>query len=605
MKKFLFIAILQLATGAAVAQVTTRQSIEESQPGWYTVYHYTGAKESKKMDDRIFSIAQSSLCDSFVNWIQASYIPKAGVGDVKRIHFPKASPYSPYNLAWPQGTGAIAYVWDVSYNSKGKLEAISETITPWSIQANGVPGWPIRDLSTARQYYFTMPGFQGHEDVMKEQDLSKVSALKPYISFWVKNVESGGGEEYVLLCRGNISPFIKVSKGEYLQLLETAIPNAYQKEKESIYEKNKGDQKGIDYFMKYLDEKNIKRMVCLKNNKEKYKDRLSETAETFAAQPDIMLENYPDVFEGSGGSAHKYPVYTIAPGMYELCKKDKPQWILISWTWSPSSPKDKYMHESIVGNFNFDYVYNFFFDPEKVKGIAYKPKHSPTEKESIVIVEKSETGKKAALDKSTYFFEDFSTTPIGKKPVGWYAKASGAGVQPVVTTIDGISGNWARIEGNTLIPNGLNKPLPTDFTLTYDVIVPENFTWGAKGLVFILAKEKTEGMREAFVRVKLRPGSGGGNGQGELETLFPTGYANGTKYYDVKGFSNNKKINRTQVSIKKKGESLQLFIDGGLVVEHIKGMPADMVFNALSFDMANSDGETEKYFISNIKITRD
>jgi len=100
----------------------------------------------------------------------------------------------------------------VSYNSKGKLEAIPETITPWAIQANGVPGWPIRDLSTARQYYFTMPGFQGHEDVMKEQDLSKVSALKPYISFWVKNVESGGGEEYVLLCRGNISPFIKVSK---------------------------------------------------------------------------------------------------------------------------------------------------------------------------------------------------------------------------------------------------------------------------------------------------------------------------------------------------------------------------------------------------------
>ena len=112
-------------------------------------------------------------------------------------------------------------------------------------------------------------------------------------------------------------------------------------------------------------------------------------------------------------------------------------------------------------------------------------------------------------------------------------------------------------------------------------------------------------MREAFIRVKVRPGSGGGNGQGELETLFPPGYANGTKYYDVKGFSNNKKINRTQVSIKKKGEALQLFIDGGLTVEHIKGMPADMVFNALSFDMSNSDGETEKYFISNIKITKD
>ena len=53
MKNFFLISILQLATGAAFAQVTTRQSIEESQPGWYTVYHYTGAKESKKMDQLI------------------------------------------------------------------------------------------------------------------------------------------------------------------------------------------------------------------------------------------------------------------------------------------------------------------------------------------------------------------------------------------------------------------------------------------------------------------------------------------------------------------------------------------------------------------------
>ena len=76
-------------------------------------------------------------------------------------------------------------------------------------------------------------------------------------------------------------------------------------------------------------------LVCLKNNQEKYKSRLSETAVVFAAQPDIMLENYPDVFEGRWRKSAKYPVYTIDPGMFELCKKDKPQWILVSWTWSP------------------------------------------------------------------------------------------------------------------------------------------------------------------------------------------------------------------------------------------------------------------------------
>ena len=598
------VAILLMRGGPAFTQVTTQQSIDESELGWHKVYHYKGAKEIKKMDDRVFSIAQLSLCDTFANWIQASYIPRAGIGDVKKKVFPKASPYSPYNLAWPQGYGATSYVWNVTYNSQGKLEYIQETETPWAVEANGMPGWPIRDLSTATHYFFTMPSFEGHDEWKPSQDLSTLAVLKPYIYFWIKNVEAGGGTEYVLLCRDNQSPFIKITKGEYLQLLETAIPTAYQKEKKSIYEKNRDNQKSIDYFMKYLDEKNEKRLVCLKNNKDKYKNRLTETAVVFAAQPDIMLENYPDVFEGNGGTA-RYPVYTIAPGMFELCKKDKPQWILVSWSWSLSSVKEKYMHESIINNFNFDYVYNFFFDPEKVKGLPYQPKHSPSEKVSVVITEKSEAAKKASADKNIYYFEDFSTTGVGKNPIGWYAKASGQGIKSTVTTVDGVVNNWAVIKGNTLTPNNLKKPLPVNFTLSYDLVVPENFTWGAKGLSFTLSKEKTEGVAEAFIRIRVRPGFDGRNGQGELETLFPSGYSNGTKYYELNGFSNNLKLNRLQVTLKKNGEGLLLLMNNKMVIDYPKGMPSGILFNAISFEMSNSDGETEKYYLSNIKITND
>jgi hypothetical protein len=58
-------------------------------------------------------------------------------------------------------------------------------------------------------------------------------------------------------------------------------------------------------------------------------------------------------------------------------------------------------------------------------------------------------------------------------------------------------------------------------------------------------------------------------------------------------------------AIKKSDEVLQIFIDKKMIAEYIKGIPADMKFNALSFDMSNSDGENEKYYISNIKITND
>jgi hypothetical protein len=104
----------------------------------------------------------------------------------------------------------------VKYNSAGELERIPGSEIGWSVEANAVPGWPIRDLCTATRYYFTMPSFSD-EAVKKQQDLSTVEEMKPYITFWIKDVESGGGGEYVLLCKDNKSPFIKITKGEYLQ----------------------------------------------------------------------------------------------------------------------------------------------------------------------------------------------------------------------------------------------------------------------------------------------------------------------------------------------------------------------------------------------------
>ena len=608
MKTISWSLIFLMVSATSLAQVAERKHIEDTEPGWYKVYRFKGAKEPKKMDNRTYSIAQLSLIDSLANWMQASYLPKAGIGDIKKKIFPEVSQYEPYNAALPQGYGAVAYTWNVEYNSEGKLVRIPETETGWAIEANSVPGWPIRDFSTTTEYYFTMPSFNmssNQEEVEKQQDLSNVPNIKPYIHFWIKNIEAGNGTEYVLLCKDNRSPFINVTKGEYLRVLEAAIQRAYDKEKTKIHDRNSGNSpKNIEYFMKYLEEKHAKRLECLKNNKEKYKGRLNEPAATSNAQPTVLLENVVDVFDGNDPKSDKFPVYTVDPSMYELCKKDKPQCILVVWNWHPGDPKEKHMHESIINNFNFDYVYNFFFYPEKVKGQPYKPVRSPFLKDAVVVLKKSETAEKTAVDKSVHFFEDFSTTSVGQKPNGWRARGNGAGVSTTVATLDG-SDKWAMIAGNNLQATSLRKPLPQDFTLSYDVVVPENFTWGTKGLALLLAKEKTEGVSESFIRLKLRPGSGGSNGEAELETKFPPAYANGTKWYVATGFSNNKKVNRINVIIRKNGQALQLLIDKNIVAEYPKVVPADMQFNALSFDMANSGGENDKYYVSNIRITKD
>jgi hypothetical protein len=67
MKKniLLFICSLMLSCGVISARITQQQAIEDSGFGWLKVYNLKGAKENKKIDSRVFIIAQLSVCDSF------------------------------------------------------------------------------------------------------------------------------------------------------------------------------------------------------------------------------------------------------------------------------------------------------------------------------------------------------------------------------------------------------------------------------------------------------------------------------------------------------------------------------------------------------------
>jgi hypothetical protein len=380
MKRLFILNLLGVFVLNSFAQPIPPQSIEDSVIGWMKVYNFKGAKEPLKVDNKLYSAAQLSICDSFANWMQASYIPKGGLGEVRKAVSTKLGLYNQNTAALPQSYGAYTKTYiELKYNSSHKMEPFTNSHLLWRLMANGFYGSPADALCTPGQYYFTLPSFteQGYSGGLdKLYDLSEHPVLKRFPAYFQRNSVTGN-EKMLLLSKENKSPFIKITKGEYLQITEAAITRLYEKEKKRIYETEKGRQRNIDYFMKYLDEKNAKRITCLKNNKEKYKDRLHEAAEIFTTEPDAMLENYPDVFEGNGGSSLKLPVYKIDPVIAGLCKSDRPQWILVSWTASINDPVGKQLHEAVVNTFNFDYVYNFFFDPERVRGKLYKPLSSP------------------------------------------------------------------------------------------------------------------------------------------------------------------------------------------------------------------------------------
>ena len=56
------------------------------------------------------------------------------------------------------------------------------------------------------------------------------------------------------------------------------------------------------------------------------------------------------------------------------------------------------------------------------------------------------------------------------------------------------------------IPQSNQKPFPQDFTLSYELVAAQNFTWGAKGLTVQLSQKSFhQGNAESYLKLKLRP----------------------------------------------------------------------------------------------------
>ncbi len=588
---------------SAQTQPIPKQSIEDQVLGWIRIYNYKGATLPITLDHRVYSPAQLSIAQLFANWMQASYLPKGALGDVLQIRNAKLSPYNQNTAAQPNAYGALAKLYtELKYGVNKKIEPLTSDSFNWGMEANGPYGTPLATISTPERYYLTLPTFEQQgfgPELDKAADVSHHPVLKQFPTLFVRDSRTGN-KRLVVLTKDRRHPFVTITKGEYLQALEAAVARKYSDETQKIARENKGNQKSIDYFMGYLNRYHEQRVAVLRSNKEKYKARLQETAEIWTEEPGVLLENYADVFEGNGGHPRRLPVYTIDPRVVELAKTDAPQWIIMYWTAHLNDPVSLGLHNAILNNVDFQYIYDYFFDPAKVKGQPYKPLRSPSFTEAVVVGKPSEAAAKNAADPGVVFFEDFSSSAVGKKPLNWRSTLDRTGASSVVTELKGLDGHWAAMAGMQVTPTGMKTPLPRDFEVSYDVVAAQNYRWGAKGLTFKLSNT---GGPASFLSVRVRPGFDGRDGEVTIEGQFPgaQGYLSGTKYAGAPGFSNNAVNNRVTVTIKKKGDLLQVFIGQSKVAEYEKGIPPGVQFDAMVFDLQGNTAD-ERMFISNIRI---
>ena len=591
------------------------ESIAHLDIGWMKIATYTKAPIAKQLSHRSYSAKQIGYSQQFVTWMQQSYSPKGCLGDVG--YYQNAIPkHSGTNSAYgniinthldalPHLYGAFAKVYMfLKKDPNGKFVPQTGHSDYWHIEANQLQyiSVPVPFISTPEQYYFVMP--QYHKDAKGDFARYKAGSqlsgfdthknLQAYTHFYVPpKIIGDNGQYVVVMTKNNKLPFEEITIGEFF----------LQAEKQLVFWQ-KAENRSADLMTKA--QKNLARI------KEKYKNRLNDVAKLRSPYGQIGFydfvnasEDHSDMFEHSEEST-TFPILKINKKTLDLCRTDQPQWLVIRWTdGMPNQEYSIHRHESILNNFNFDYVYQYFFGTDKVIE-PYKPLRSPGYKEPIAIEKASGKTIKAGADKNVFFFDDFSISSIGKPANNWDGSLV-KGKKAIVTQLDGNNDKWLEILAHEKVrPKNIQVPFPQNFTLSYELVASQNFTWGARGLTMQLSKETSPGNAESYLILKLRPGFDGRDGEAELETKFPSppGYSNGTKWYVATGFSNNKKNNLITVTIKKKDEKLQVFIDKTKIAEYEKAIPAAHLFNAMSFTSGNA-GENDKFYISNIKITKD
>lgn len=214
MGKDAYVLTIMLAFYAgAAAQNIPPASIEDQVLGWIKPFAAPAVRAPLKIDHRVYSPAQLAIADDFARWIQASCMPKGGLGDLFHEYSSKLDPYNQNTASRPQSYGAYALTYFMlKYDSKKKMVPLSTDGYYFSVMANAVYGVATEALNTPTQYYFTLPsfeeagyGFSPYERML--YDLSTHPRLGKHIHYYQRNSRIGN-QQIVLLSKDRKSPFV-------------------------------------------------------------------------------------------------------------------------------------------------------------------------------------------------------------------------------------------------------------------------------------------------------------------------------------------------------------------------------------------------------------
>lgn len=604
MKIILIISALLLSGAASFSQKVPNPGMTELSEkviGWDKIMKPNGnaATTALTINGNKYSARQLGLIDTFTNWIRKSYIPIGALPQPSRWALPDREAFKEY---LPLGTGVNMLMWVPCYDETGKkiIRAQPASASSISIMTNYIPGKESADwFNTPSQYYFTMY-YDKRGNLLNDEDSKLTAPHLQEITSKIGNymVYFTGRIVNVILMPGKELPIVQITIGEVLTQGESAVKRAFDADKISL-----------NLQTEFLG--------SIKMLKEKYKQRLNEPAFINNAQLGIYSFNSgKDIFERKKFDRYMFPVYKIEPAMYDLSRRDTPQIISISWenADNKSSTANWEIWKAMTTNFNFQYIYDYFFSPEKVKGKTYQPLNVVSEQAytNQVVKKQANSAKPKSFPAGIHFMEDFSTATDKSMPAGWSSTKSNRVF--TITTMNNEKGKWLELDRQAdIIPTSMQKPLPPNFTLDYD-IATSDFTTRTGGDITVELSDKNNG---TIVSFNITPA----NAQylssyastATLKIQLPRSIKYDAIYTSMEFNDFNSQKRKAHITIKKTGNQLRILINQvqmpflNAKKEDISKellLPAGTSFNSLYWKDWTTDG-SNKSFISNIKISSD
>lgn len=617
----------------ANAQLTNEQRINDSIIGWWNNNRFDN--QLKPTTDPIQK-KRIVIDDSLVAWMKKTYTPVAGLGTVTRQN---AKNYF----------GVYFMVWNVSFDkeyldAQNHFKPIPEENTPFRVNTNFIPGsYSIPFLSNATQTYFTWPQ-DGYRVSLEDQSAKR--NVNPRIHPNVYNYITRFSESVnVFLAPNNKLPFKEVSIGEYLDSSEASLDRAFLVEKEKI-DRQWTKQQSRDEAYAYQQKEFDRYRNAIKKWRQKYSAKLNEQAYTRHMQPTIINEFFGDIDPFEGNEIEKklkqlHPIYKLDAATTEKCKTEKPQWIAVTFPYfTKENGNQRFeLYTTLTQNLNYEYIYNYFFDAQKIQGKAYEPANAMLQRARIMAYKRKNAAAINPLSPNinpmgnTHFEDNFSSGINGNNPFNWYFNRYGK--HSMIRIPKNEISNWLELGYNNAVsPTTLKKPLPQNCTIEYDVLTDAGYTSRTGGAVELILNSRNalsdggETLAGNGSQISVRTIAGNeadynnNNYMGlatlrinSMPELNKQNYADGiSNEYALKEFTNN--LTKIHVTVSIKNGLIEVFVNNRLITSSANaklayggtcvqcGIPASTSIRSIYWKNITNDADNIKVYISNIKITK-